>query len=68
MALKDLVVRATRAQACRQRYQMAIRQRLEQQHGLTLFQQAVDDILIEGQRVVGVMTAMGFAFKSPRWY
>jgi tRNA uridine 5-carboxymethylaminomethyl modification enzyme len=61
---KGPAVRATRAQADRVLYRQAIRQRLEHQPGLSLFQQAVDDILIEGDRVVGVVTQLGVRFRS----
>ena len=50
-ARKGPAVRATRAQADRVLYRQAIRSRLENQPGLTLFQQAVDDLLVEGDRV-----------------
>src|SRR5256885_3947732 len=53
---KGAAVRATRAQADRLLYKQAIRRRLENQSNLTLFQQAVDDVLVEGERVVGVTT------------
>src|SRR5215210_5780024 len=56
---KGAAVRATRAQADRLLYKQAIRRRLEAQPNLTLFQQPVDDILLEGERVVGVVTQMG---------
>jgi tRNA uridine 5-carboxymethylaminomethyl modification enzyme len=56
---KGPAVRATRAQADRVLYKAAIRQRLENQPNLTLFQQAVDDLLLEGDRVVGVKTQLG---------
>lgn len=58
-ASKGPAVRATRAQADRGLYKQAIRQMLETQPNLLLFQQAVDDILIEQDRVVGVRTQMG---------
>jgi tRNA uridine 5-carboxymethylaminomethyl modification enzyme len=61
---KGPAVRATRAQADRVLYRQAIRGRLERQPNLTLFQQAVDDILIEGGRVTGVMTQIGLRFRS----
>ena len=61
---KGPAVRATRAQADRLLYKQAIRSRLEQQPNLTLFQQAVDDILLEGNRVVGVLTQIGLRFRS----
>src|SRR5690349_12477575 len=51
---KGPAVRATRAQADRLLYKKAIRQRLETQPNLTLFQQAVDDVVVEGDRVTGV--------------
>src|ERR1043165_6919778 len=50
---KGSAVRATRAQADRLLYKQAIRSRLENQPNLTLFQQAVDDLILEGDRVVG---------------
>src|SRR5512134_3733327 len=56
---KGAAVRATRAQADRVLYRRAIRARLERQPGLTLFQQAVDDLLIQGDRVCGVVTQLG---------
>jgi tRNA uridine 5-carboxymethylaminomethyl modification enzyme len=61
---KGAAVRATRAQADRALYRQAIRRRLENQPGLSLFQQAVDDILLDGQRVAGVVTQMGVRFRS----
>lgn len=63
-ASKGPAVRATRAQADRQLYKMAIRRMLENQPNLTLFQQGVDDLLVEGERVIGVKTQMGLCFKS----
>jgi tRNA uridine 5-carboxymethylaminomethyl modification enzyme len=59
---KGHAVRATRAQADRVLYRKAIRSRLERQPNLTLFQQAVDDILLEGERVAGVVTQLGIRF------
>src|SRR5476651_1508094 len=59
---KGPAVRATRAQADRLLYKQAIRSRLENQPNLTLFQQAVDDILLEGDRVAGVVTQIGLRF------
>jgi tRNA uridine 5-carboxymethylaminomethyl modification enzyme len=56
---KGPAVRATRAQADRLLYKRAIRSRLENQPGLTLFQQAVEDLVFEGDRVTGVMTQLG---------
>ncbi|WP_028604116.1 tRNA uridine-5-carboxymethylaminomethyl(34) synthesis enzyme MnmG [Ottowia thiooxydans] len=61
---KGPAVRATRAQADRVRYKAAIRHRLENQPNLWLFQQAVDDLLVEGDRVVGAVTQVGIAFRS----
>ncbi|HEY5635981.1 MAG TPA: tRNA uridine-5-carboxymethylaminomethyl(34) synthesis enzyme MnmG [Burkholderiales bacterium] len=61
---KGPAVRATRAQADRVLYRQAIRARLENQTNLMLFQQAVDDILLEGDRVVGVQTQMGLRFRG----
>jgi tRNA uridine 5-carboxymethylaminomethyl modification enzyme len=60
---KGPAVRATRAQADRLLYKQAIRSRLEDQANLTLFQQAVDDLLLEGDRVVGVKTQLGLVFR-----
>jgi len=59
---KGPAVRATRAQADRLLYKRAIRSRLENQPKLTLFQQAVDDLVLEGERVVGVVTELGVRF------
>src|SRR3954469_6766024 len=61
---KGAAVRATRAQADRVLYKQAIRRRLENQPGLTLFQQAVDDILVEGNRAVGVVTQTGVRIRA----
>jgi tRNA uridine 5-carboxymethylaminomethyl modification enzyme len=61
---KGPAVRATRAQADRLLYKQAIRARLERQPNLTLFQQAVDDILLEGDRVAGVVTQIGLRFRG----
>jgi tRNA uridine 5-carboxymethylaminomethyl modification enzyme len=61
---KGPAVRATRAQADRALYRRAIRSRLENQPNLTLFQQAVDDILLEGTRAAGVVTQLGVRFRS----
>ncbi len=63
-ASKGPAVRATRAQNDRVRYRAAIRRRIEQQANLTLFQQAVDDVLTQGDRVIGVRTQMGVDFLS----
>jgi len=61
-ASKGPAVRATRAQADRVLYRAAIRRRLENQPNLTLFQQAVDDLVLEGDRVTGVVTQIGLTF------
>jgi len=61
---KGPAVRATRAQADRVLYKRAIRRRLENQPNLTLFQQAVDDLLLDGDRVTGVVTQIGLTFSS----
>ena len=63
-ASKGPAVRATRAQADRVLYKAAIRRRLENQPNLTLFQQAVDDITVEGDRVTGVVTQLGIRFEA----
>src|SRR5688500_1041173 len=61
---KGAAVRATRAQADRVLYRQAIRRRLETQADLWIFQQAVDDILLEGDRAVGVATQLGLEFRA----
>ena len=61
---KGPAVRATRAQADRILYKAAIRQRLENQPNLWLFQQAVDDLLVEGDRVAGAVTQVGITFRA----
>ncbi|MBA2490473.1 MAG: tRNA uridine-5-carboxymethylaminomethyl(34) synthesis enzyme MnmG, partial [Gammaproteobacteria bacterium] len=61
---KGPAVRATRAQADRVLYRQAIREAVERQENLSLFQQAVDDLLIEGERVTGVVTQMGLEFRA----
>ena len=63
-ARKGPAVRATRAQADRSLYRAAVRRVMENQPGLSLFQQPVDDLRVEGGRVVGVVTAMGLRFKA----
>jgi tRNA uridine 5-carboxymethylaminomethyl modification enzyme len=63
-ASKGPAVRATRAQADRVLYKAAVRHIVENQQNLALFQQAVDDLLIEGDRVVGVQTQMGLRFQA----
>ena len=61
---KGPAVRATRAQADRVLYRKAIRTRLENQPNLWLFQQAVDDLLLEGDQIVGAVTQIGLKFHS----
>jgi tRNA uridine 5-carboxymethylaminomethyl modification enzyme len=61
---KGPAVRATRAQADRVLYKAAIRGRLENQPNLLLFQQAVDDLMVEGDRVVGAVTQVGIRFRG----
>ncbi len=61
---KGYAVRATRAQADRMLYRQAIRRRLESQENLWLFQQAVDDLILEGEKVAGVVTQLGIKFSS----
>ncbi|MDD5329085.1 MAG: tRNA uridine-5-carboxymethylaminomethyl(34) synthesis enzyme MnmG [Sulfuricella sp.] len=61
---KGPAVRATRAQADRVLYRQAIRRRLENQPNLWLFQQAVDDLILEGDRVAGVVTQLGLHFHA----
>ena len=61
---KGPAVRASRAQADRILYKAAIRRRLENQPNLWLFQQAVDDLMVEGDRVVGAVTQVGIRFRS----
>ena len=64
-ARKGPAVRATRAQADRTLYKAAIRSIVENQPGLTVFQQGVDDLLMDGDRVHGVVTQMGLSFHAP---
>ncbi len=61
---KGPAVRATRAQADRILYKAAIRQRLENQPNLWIFQQAVDDLMVEGDQVVGAVTQIGIRFRA----
>ena len=61
---KGPAVRATRAQADRVLYKQAIRSRLENQPNLTLFAQACDDLIVEGDRVVGAVTQLGVSFAA----
>jgi len=63
-ASKGPAVRATRAQADRVLYRQAIRHRLENQPNLLIFQQAVDDLIVEGDRVCGAVTQLGLRFRS----
>ncbi|MFL0811189.1 MAG: tRNA uridine-5-carboxymethylaminomethyl(34) synthesis enzyme MnmG [Agarilytica sp.] len=62
---KGPAVRATRAQADRVLYKAAIREMLEQQDNLHIFQQSVDDLIVEGDTVRGVVTQMGLKFYAP---
>jgi tRNA uridine 5-carboxymethylaminomethyl modification enzyme len=64
-ASKGPAVRATRAQADRVLYRQAIRQMLENQIGISIFQQSVEDLIVEGERVAGVVTGMGLRFHAP---
>jgi tRNA uridine 5-carboxymethylaminomethyl modification enzyme len=64
-ASKGPAVRATRAQADRQLYRRAIRALLENQANLSLFQQEVADLVVQGGRVLGVVTATGITFQAP---
>ena len=61
---KGPAVRATRAQADRVLYRQAIRTRLENQANLSLFQQSVEDLLLDGDRVCGAVTQVGVKFKA----
>ena len=61
---KGQAVRATRAQADRVLYRAAIRRRLENQPNLWLFQQAVDDVIVDGERVAGVVSQVGVRFRG----
>ena len=61
---KGAAVRATRAQADRALYRQVIRRRLENQERLWVFQQPVDDILLDGERAVGVATQLGVKFRA----
>ena len=63
-ASKGPAVRATRCQADRALYKAYIRGRLETQPNLAIFQQAVDDLTLEGQKVTGVVTQMGLTFRA----
>ncbi|OTG82665.1 tRNA uridine-5-carboxymethylaminomethyl(34) synthesis enzyme MnmG [Acinetobacter sp. ANC 5054] len=61
---KGAAVRATRAQADRVRFKAAIRHTLENQANLDIFQQAADDLIVEGDTVKGVVTQMGIRFDA----
>ncbi|MDO6713022.1 tRNA uridine-5-carboxymethylaminomethyl(34) synthesis enzyme MnmG [Aliiglaciecola sp. 2_MG-2023] len=61
---KGPAVRATRAQADRSLYRLAIRSIIEHQENLTIFQQSCDDLIVENDRVSGVITQMGLKFKA----
>ena len=63
-ASKGHAVRATRAQADRQLYRQAIRSLLENQPGLSIFQQSVEDLILDGERVAGVVTGLGVEFRA----
>jgi tRNA uridine 5-carboxymethylaminomethyl modification enzyme len=63
-ARKGPAVRATRAQADRLRYKAAVRAAVENQANLSIFQQAVDDLIVEQGRVVGAITQMGLSFRA----
>lgn len=63
-ASKGPAVRATRAQADRVLYKAAVRAVLENQPNLTLFQQPADDLIVDGERVTGVVTKMGLKFRA----
>lgn len=62
---KGPAVRATRAQCDRNLYRAHIRQVVENQPGLSIFQQAVDDLLLQGERIIGCRTSMGQEFHAP---
>ncbi|MBT9521066.1 MAG: FAD-dependent oxidoreductase, partial [Dechloromonas sp.] len=63
-ASKGPAVRATRAQADRVLYKQAIRGRLENQANLTIFAEACDDLIVEGEHVVGAVTQLGIRFMA----
>ena len=63
-ASKGPAVRATRAQIDRVLYKSAVKPALEQQPNLSIFQQAVDDLIVEGDKVTGVVTQMGLQFRA----
>lgn len=61
---KGAAVQATRAQIDRQLYRRAMRERIEGQENLSVFQQAVDDLIVENGRVAGIVTQTGFRFSA----
>ena len=61
---KGAAVQATRAQIDRQLYRRAMRERIEGQENLSVFQQAVDDLIVENGRVAGIVTQTGFCFSA----
>ncbi|MEE4638016.1 MAG: tRNA uridine-5-carboxymethylaminomethyl(34) synthesis enzyme MnmG [Wenzhouxiangella sp.] len=63
-ARKGPAVRATRAQCDRNLYRAAVRRAVEHQENLSIFQQAVDDLIVDGERVIGVRTGMGLDFHA----
>jgi tRNA uridine 5-carboxymethylaminomethyl modification enzyme len=63
-ASKGPAVRSTRAQADRVLYRQSIRQKLENQENLWIFQQSVEDLIVEGDRVIGAVTQVGLKFRS----
>lgn len=65
-ASKGPAVRATRSQADRTLYRSFVRKELEQQPNLSIFQQAVDDLIIDGEAIKGVITQMDVEFYAPR--
>jgi len=62
---KGPAVQATRVQADRALYKMAIRRAVEHEENLTLFQQSVDDLMLQGEKIVGVKTQLGIEFEAP---
>src|SRR5256885_7691494 len=65
-ASKGPAVRATRCQADRALYRAAIRRKLETEPNLSIFQQSVEDLTLDGDRVTGVVTQMGLKFSAHR--
>jgi len=66
-ASKGPAVQATRAQIDRNLYKQAVRRRLAARGHLSVFQQSVDDLVVTGERVTGVVTQMGLRFMARRW-